>query len=105
MKKRIAFKMRLKPGFRDEYRRRHNEIWPELKALLKESGISEYSIFYDEETGLLFGFQKVDGDSSSQDLAKEPVVQKWWAYMADLMDVNPDNSPVTTNLEEVFFME
>lgn len=103
--KRFAFKMKLKPGYKDEYKKRHDEIWPELKELIKESGVSDYSIFLDEETNILFAVQKQSGDSSSQDLSSNPVVQKWWAYMADIMDTNPDNSPVTIPLEEVFYME
>lgn len=103
--KRTAFKMHLNPGTMEEYKKRHDEIWPELKKLLKESGISEYSIFLDEETHTLFAFQKVSGNSGSQDLGQTEIVKKWWKYMADIMKTNPDNSPVTTELEEVFYME
>lgn len=103
--KREAFKMYLKPGFEEEYEKRHHAIWPELKQLLKESGVSDYSIFWDKETNLLFGYQLVDGDSSSQDLGTNPVVQKWWAYMADIMDTNPDNSPISIPLDEIFHMD
>lgn len=102
---RIAFKMKLKPGKISEYERRHNKIWPELKDLLKKKGISEYSIFVDRETSVLFAFQKQAGEMGSQDLGKDPIVQRWWAHMADLMEVHEDNSPLTTSLEEVFFME
>ena len=105
MQKRLAFKMKLKPGKISEYKKRHDEIWPELHTLLKDAGLSEYSIFFDEETQLLFAFQKQAGDLGSQDLGKTELVQRWWKYMADLMETNPDNSPVSTPLEEVFFME
>ena len=101
---RLAFKMKLKPGHKEVYQKRHNEIWPELKALLEEAGVSEYSIFLDEETSTLFAFQKVREQQGSQDLADNPIVQKWWDYMADIMEVNPDNSPISTPLEEVFFL-
>lgn len=103
--KRIAFKMKLKYGMKAEYIKRHNEIWPELAELLKQNGISDYSIFLDEETNTLFGMQKQSGEQSSQDLGKNPIVQKWWAYMSDIMETNPDNSPVSIPLEEVFYME
>jgi len=103
--KRLAFKMHLNPGQKEEYKKRHNEIWPELKKLLKESGVSGYSIFLDEETNILFAFQKVSGDGGSQDLGQTEIVQKWWKYMADIMETNPDNSPVSVPLEEVFYME
>ncbi len=101
---RIAFKMKLKPGATSEYKKRHDAIWPELSVLLKDAGVSEYSIFLDEETNTLFGVQKQAGDVSSQDLGCNDIVKKWWAYMADIMETNSDNSPVTTPLEEVFYM-
>jgi L-rhamnose mutarotase len=103
--KRFAFKMKLNPGFKDEYRKRHNEIWPELVKLLKNEGIGNYSIFLDEETNTLFAYQEQSGSSSSQDLGQTEIVKKWWKYMADIMETNPDNSPVTIPLEQVFFME
>ena len=101
---RKAFKMFLKPGFEIEYEKRHNEIWPELKQLIQESGVYDYSIFWDKETNILFATQKVKGGAGSQDLGKNPIVQKWWAYMADIMETNPDNSPVSLELNEVFYL-
>jgi len=103
--KRLAFKMQLNMGEKEEYIKRHNEIWPELKKLLKDAGVSEYSIFLDEETNTLFAFQKVSGEGGSQDLGKTEIVQKWWKYMSDIMKTNIDNSPVSKELEEVFYME
>ena len=103
--KRFAFRMKIKPGCASEYKKRHDEIWPELSVLLKESGVSDYSIFLDEETDTLFAVQKVTGDGGSQDLGANPVVQKWWSFMADIMEVNDDNSPVSIPLREVFYME
>lgn len=100
----IAFKMKLKPGFSTEYKKRHDEIWPELSALLKENGVSDYTIFLDEETNILFAVQQQDG-KGSQDLGQTEIVQRWWAYMADIMDTNPDNSPVSTSLINVFHLE
>ncbi len=102
---RVAFKMYLNEGQKEIYKKRHNEIWPELKALLKEAGVSEYSIFLDEENNTLFAFQKVSGEGGSQDLGKTEIVQKWWEFMADVMKTNSDNSPVSVELEEVFYME
>jgi L-rhamnose mutarotase len=103
--RRYAFKMKLKPGFRDEYRRRHDAIWPELAKLIRESGVSDYSIFLDSETDTLFAVQKIAGSGGSQDLGTNPVVRKWWAYMADIMDTNPDSSPVSIPLTEVFRLD
>ena len=74
---RVAFKMKLKPGFKEEYKKRHAELWPELRTLLKEQGVSNYSIFFDEETNILFGVQNQEGESSSQDLGALEIVQKW----------------------------
>jgi L-rhamnose mutarotase len=103
--KRFAFKMILKPGCKEEYRKRHNEIWPELVELIRSTGVCDYSIFLDEPTNTLFAVQKQGGEASSQDLGNNPVVKKWWAYMADIMESNPDHSPVTIPLEEVFYLE
>lgn len=99
-----AFKMKLKPGFTAEYKKRHDEIWPELSALLKNNGISDYTIFLDEETNMLFAVQQQNG-ASSQDLGSTEIVQKWWAYMADIMDTNPDNSPISKPLLQVFHLD
>lgn len=101
---RLAFKMKLNLGQKEAYINRHNHLWPELKQLLKDNGVSEYSIFFDEETNTLFAFQKVSGNQSSQDLSSNDIVKKWWDFMADIMEVNPDNSPVSIPLEEVFYL-
>jgi L-rhamnose mutarotase len=103
--KRLAFKMHLNEGMKAEYKKRHDEIWPELVKLLKDNGVSEYSIFLDEETNILFAFQKNSGEGGSQDLGKTEIVQKWWKMMSTIMKSNPDNSPVSVELEEVFYME
>jgi len=103
--KRVAFKMKLKPGFKDEYIKRHDEVWPGIVELIKRSGISDYSIFLDDETNILFAVQKVSGEASSQDLGAVEIQQKWWDYMSDIMEANPDNSPVTVHLDEVFHMD
>jgi L-rhamnose mutarotase len=102
---RIAFKMKLRPGFKEEYKRRHNAIWPELKTLLKETGISDYSIFLDEETETLFAVQCNSGTHSSQDLSANDIIKRWWKYMADIMETNADHSPVMHSLEMVFHMD
>ncbi len=103
--KTVAFKMKLNPGQMAEYKKRHDDIWPELQMLLKNNGISDYSIFLDEETNILFAVQKQDGSGSSQDLGSTEIVKKWWAYMADVMETNPDNSPVSVPLKQVFHLE
>lgn len=102
---RHAFKMKLKKGFEAEYKRRHDELWPELEKALKEAGIHDYSIFLDEETSTLFAFQKLEPGNTSSQLPGHPVVKKWWKYMADIMDTNPDHSPVSATLREVFHLE
>lgn len=103
--RRYAFKMKLKPGFQEEYRKRHDAIWPELAKLIRQSGVSDYSIFLDTETDTLFAVQKISGSSGSQDLGTNPVVRKWWAYMSDIMETNPDSSPVSIPLTEVFRLD
>ena len=101
---RHAFKMRLNPGMEAEYTRRHDEIWPELVQLLKESGISNYSIHLDRETNTLFGYLERRDDHAMDDLPNHPVMQRWWAYMGDIMATNPDGSPVAIPLTETFYL-
>lgn len=101
---RVAFKMQLHKGFEAEYAKRHEKLWPELEVLLKDTGIKEYSIFLDETTLSLFGVLKVDDKIKLDDLPSQPVMQKWWAYMKDIMESNADNSPVSVPLKEVFYL-
>jgi L-rhamnose mutarotase len=101
----IAFTMKLKPGVEVEYQRRHDEIWPELTAALNDAGIREYSIFLDRSTGTLFAVQKRVPGHTVAALPGLPIMKKWWAYMADLMETNSDNSPVSSPLERVFHQE
>lgn len=100
-----AFKMRLNPGMEAEYKRRHDAIWPELVALLKGAGVSDYSIHLDRETNTLFGVLWRTDDHRIDDLANHPVMQRWWAYMADIMETKPDNEPVSVPLVTVFHMD
>lgn len=101
---RLAFKMKLHQGQEAEYKKRHDEIWPELAALLKTNGISNYSIFLDEETNTLFGVLDVTDEKNMDELPKHPVMKKWWAYMKDIMDSHEDNSPVSVPLKDVFYL-
>ncbi|MEM5584033.1 L-rhamnose mutarotase [Roseibium sp. AS2] len=100
-----AFKMKLNAGMEAEYKKRHDAIWPELVALLKSAGIRDYSIHLDRETDILFGVLWRDDGHTMDDLPDHPVMQKWWAHMADIMASGPDNAPVATPLETVFHME
>jgi L-rhamnose mutarotase len=100
----IAFTMRLKPGQAEEYQRRHDTIWPELVALLKQAGISDYSIFLDEATGTLFAVLWRREDHQMDRLPQEEVMRRWWAWMAELMATNTDQSPVTVPLRRVFHL-
>jgi L-rhamnose mutarotase len=102
----VAFTMKLKPNVIDEYKRRHDEIWPELVGLLHEHGISDYSIFLDEQSLTLFAVQTVSSNtiSSNDKLRQNEIMQRWWVYMADLMETNNDKSPVTHPLKLVFHM-
>lgn len=100
----IAFKMQLLPGFEEEYKKRHDDIWPELKALLKAAGIHDYYIFHDSSTNALFAVFNTDNLKALDELPQQAVMQKWWKHMADIMDTNPDASPVVVPLDNVFFM-
>lgn len=99
---RHAFKMKLHPGMEAEYRKRHDEIWPELVDLLHEAGVSDYTIHLDRETNILFGVLTRPKDHTMASLPEHPVMKRWWAHMADIMESNPDNSPVATDLVTVF---
>lgn len=101
---RVGFTMKLNPGQQEIYKKRHDEIWPELVQLLKDTGIYDYSIFLDEETSILFGTYKLKDGQSADDLPKQAIMQKWWAYMRDIMETNPDHSPVSIPLTDVFYM-
>lgn len=101
---RHAFKMRLNPGMEAEYTRRHDEIWPDLVQLLKDTGISNYSIHLDRDTNTLFGYLERRDDHTMDDLPNHPVMKRWWAYMGDIMATNPDGSPVAIPLAETFHM-
>ncbi|WEX88143.1 L-rhamnose mutarotase [Sinorhizobium garamanticum] len=99
-----AFRMRLNPGMAAEYKARHDAIWPELVVLLKEAGISDYSIHFDEETNLLFGVLWRTDTHGMAELPSHPVMRKWWAYMADIMETHADNEPVAMPLKTVFHL-
>lgn len=101
---RLAFKMQLFPGMEAEYKRRHDEIWPELATLLKQTGISHYSIFLDEETLTLFGVYEAENPEALAKLPEQPIMRKWWHYMGDIMESNPDESPVSVPLKQVFYL-
>lgn len=101
----VAFTMHLKPGVAAEYRRRHDEIWPELSAALHAAGIRDYSIYLDAGSGTLFAVQKRLPGHTTAALPATALMQRWWAYMADLMDTNPDSSPVVQPLERVFHLD
>jgi L-rhamnose mutarotase len=99
-----AFRMRLNPGMADEYRRRHDAIWPDLVDLLRAAGISDYSIHLDDETGLLFGVLWRREGHGMDALPEHPVMQRWWAHMADIMETGPTGAPVAVPLTPMFHM-
>lgn len=101
----VAFTMKLKPGVAAEYERRHDEIWPELTAALQAAGIRDYSIYLDAASGTLFAVQKRVPGHGIDALPGTAIMQRWWAYMGDLMATNPDNSPVVQPLARVFHLE
>jgi L-rhamnose mutarotase len=104
MTERHVFRMRLNPGMGAEYTSRHDEIWPELVELLHEAGVSDYSIHLDPETNLLIGVLTRLADHTMDNLPNHPVMQKWWAHVADIMETAPDNSPLAMSLTRVFHL-
>jgi L-rhamnose mutarotase len=101
----IAFVMTLIPGHANEYQKRHDEIWPELVIALKDAGVSDYSIFLEHQSNKLFAVLKRSEDHKMDQLPLEPIVKKWWAFMSDIMETNPDNSPCVNSIEQVFHLE
>jgi L-rhamnose mutarotase len=99
-----AFTMKLHLGMEAEYKRRHDTIWPELSQLLHDAGVSDYTIHLDEQTGMLFGLLSRRADHTMGSLPQHPIMKRWWAYMADIMDTNPDGSPVQCTLKPVFHL-
>lgn len=101
---RKAFVMSVNPDQHAEYARRHNPIWEELAEVLKAHGVHNYSIFLHPETNQLFGYAEIESEEQWAAIASTEVCQRWWAYMKDVMPTNPDNSPVSTDLQEVFHL-
>ena len=87
----------------EEYERRHDELWPEMAEALKAKGAHNYSIFLDKETGQLFAYLEIDDETKWAEMAQTDICQKWWSYMAPLMETNADNSPVSKELQPVFY--
>jgi L-rhamnose mutarotase len=96
--------MKLFPGYAEEYKKRHDSLWPQLKSLLKTTGVEDYSIFLDEATNILFGILKIEDPIKLDELSNHPVMKKWWGYMQDIMETNEDNSPLSIKLKEVFYL-
>lgn len=101
---RVGFKMKLFKGKEAEYKKIHDEIWPELVDLLKRTGIEDYSIFWDKETNILFGVLKITDPALMSKLPGDPVMQKWWDGLKGIMETNPDASPISIPLQEVFYL-
>lgn len=102
---RVAFKMKLYKGFEEEYKKRHDALWQELKILLKQKGIQYYSIFLDEETNTLFANLTIPDSSQLDELSKETIMHKWWQSLKDIMETNADGSPVVVELKEMFYLQ
>ena len=103
--KRKAYLMNLKPGVEAEYERRHNPIWPELQQMLKNHGVSNYSIFLDRKTSKLFAYVEIESEDLWAKIAETPVCKRWWAEMKELIFSNPDNSPIVEVIDEVFHID
>ncbi|AHG76620.1 L-rhamnose mutarotase [Mannheimia varigena USDA-ARS-USMARC-1296] len=97
--------MQVNPDAHAEYKKRHDEIFPELVTELKNHGSHHYSIFLDKERNLLFGYVEIEDEARWNAIAKTEACQKWWAFMKDIMPSNPDNSPISQELEQVFYLD
>ncbi|MBC8767713.1 L-rhamnose mutarotase [Arenibacter sp. BSSL-BM3] len=101
---RKAFKMKVYPDQIEEYTKRHNPIWTELEEVLKNHGVHNYSIFFDSETHVLFGYAELESEEKWKRIADTEICKKWWTHMAPIMETNEDNSPMSKDLKEVFHM-
>jgi L-rhamnose mutarotase len=102
---RKGFKMKLYENMAEEYKKRHDELWPEMIDMIHEYGGKNYTIFLDEETNTLFGYLEVENTELWNKTAETEICKKWWAFMADIMDTNPDNSPVAIDFKEMFHLD
>lgn len=102
---RLAFKMKLKQGYEAEYKKRHDEIWPDLEDRLRNAGVYDYSIFFDKETLTLFSFKKLTKNNTADQISQTEIMKRWWEYMADIMETNADNSPITIQLQELYHLK
>ena len=102
---RKGFKMKLYPGCEEEYEKRHNDLWPEMVQMIHEHGGSNYTIFLDKETYVLYGYLEIEDEAKWSKSAETAICRKWWDFMADIMETNPDNSPIAIDLQEVFHLD
>ena len=102
---RKAFLMKVQPDKHDEYQRRHNPIWPELELTLKSHGVRNYSIFLDRASSHLFAYVEIEDEARWEAIAQTEVCQRWWRHMKAIMPSNPDNSPESKVLAEVFHLD
>lgn len=100
-----AFKMKVYDGMAEEYEKRHDNLWPEMKKMIKDAGAKNYSIFFDKETNYLFAYVELEDEELWARNGENPICRKWWDYMADIMDTNPDNSPVAEPMKMVFHLD
>ena len=100
-----AFKMKLYDGMAEEYEKRHNALWEEMKDMIHEYGGKSYSIFLDKDTNILFGYIEIESEEKWAKSADTEICRKWWHYMADIMGTNSDESPVSEDLKPVFHLD
>lgn len=102
---RKSFKMKLYPGMEAEYKKRHDQLWPEMQDMIHAHGGKNYTIFLDRQTNILYGYIEIEDPQLWAKSADTPINRKWWDFMADVMETNPDNSPVSEDLFEVFHLD
>ena len=100
-----GFKMKLYEGMEEEYTIRHNKLWPEMIDMIHAHGGKNYTIFLDRETNILFGYIEIEDEELWAKGADTAINRKWWDYMADIMETNEDNSPVSKPLVQVFHLD
>lgn len=98
-------KMKLFKGYENEYKKRHSKLWPDMKKAIHDCGGRNYSIFLDKETNYLYGYIEIEDEKKWESIAETEICKKWWAYMKDIMETNKDNSPVSVDLDSMFYLE
>lgn len=105
--KRKAFLIQARPGLSEEYKRRHNPIWSELKQELQKHGVRNYSIFLHDSSEYLFGYFEVENEVLFNKLGEMEIMQRWWQHMTEVLicENDEDSKAKEEVLVEIFHLD